>query len=470
MPKNLRALSLLRATLITGLCSFFIQCSDDELFITPAPIEDATLKAASTSDCGCTYTVPVSTKTVTVDGKTLALKPGAVICLKGGATYKNIIFKNLRGTVAAPITIKNCGGTATLNATGTYFGIKTQLSSYIRITGGTGSTYGIKVNGGQHSVTLEYLTTNVEVDHIEVANSGFSGIMAKTDPSCDNATVRGNFVMRDVILHDNYVHDTAGEGFYVGHSFWEKGVTLSCGQRYPHAIEGVKIYNNIVKNSGWEAIQVGSAPKGADVYNNRIENYGTKNKLYQNHGVQFSEGAPGKFYGNFIKGGKGNGLIIMGNAENFIHDNVIVNAGMDGIFIEDRTTGAGFKVINNTIINPGDNGIRLYSDLVPVNNVYNNIVVNPGAYSRYKYPRSGNDAYVYLLNKTMKVQMLNNHFTRDINSMKFTNAAANNFSLTSASPVINKGTNIAVFGILVDHALKPRLKGAAYDIGAYEFQ
>jgi hypothetical protein len=470
MPKSPRVFSVLRASVIVSLCSFFMQCSDDDLFLTPASLEDETLTAASTTTCGCTYTVPVSTNTITVDGKTLGIKPGAVICLKGGATYKNIVFKNLRGTAIAPITIRNCGGTATLNATGTYFGIKTQLSSYIRITGGTGSTYGIKVNGGQHSVTLEYLTTNVEVDHIEVANSGFSGIMAKTDPSCDNATIRGNFVMRDVILHDNYVHDTAGEGFYVGHSFWEKGVTLSCGQRYPHAIEGVKIYNNIVKNSGWEAIQVGSAPTGADVYNNRIENYGTKNKLYQNHGVQFSEGAPGKFYGNFIKGGKGNGLIIMGNAENFIHDNVIVNAGMDGIFIEDRTTGAGFKVINNTIINPGDNGIRLYSDLVLMNNVYNNIVVNPGAYSRYTYPRSGNDAYVYLLNKTMKVQMLNNHFTRDINSVKFVNAAADNFALTSASPVVNKGTNIAAFSILLDYALKPRLNGTAYDIGAYEFQ
>jgi hypothetical protein len=448
-----------------------MQCSDDDLLLTPS-IEDETLKAATTStiDCGCTYTVPVSTNTVTVDGKTLGIKPGAVICLKGGSTYKNIVFKNINGTATAPITIKNCGGTATLNATGTYFGIKTQLSSFIRITGGTGTTYGIKVNGGQHSVTLEYLTTNVEVDHLEVANSGFSGIMAKTDPSCDNATIRGNFVMYDVNLHHNYVHDTAGEGFYVGHSFWEKGVSTSCGQRYPHAIEGLKIHNNIVKNSGWEAIQVGSAPKGAEVYNNRIENYGTKNKLYQNHGVQFSEGAPGKFYGNFIKGGKGNGLIIMGNAENFIHDNVIVNAGMDGIFIEDRTTGAGFKVINNTIINPGDNGIRLYSDLVPINNVYNNIVVNPGAYTRYTYPRTGNDAYVYLLNKTMKVQMLNNHFTRDINSMKFVNAAADNFGLTSSSPVINKGTNISVFGISVDYALKPRLKGIAYDIGAYEYQ
>jgi hypothetical protein len=460
-------------SVITAVClSFmFVQCADEEILETPV-VQDQTITAAATTtaDCGCSYTVPPSTNTITVDGAALGIKPGGVICLKGGATYKNIVFKNMRGTATLPITIKNCGGTATLNATGAPFGIKTMSSSFIRITGGTGTARGIKINGGQMSVTLEYLTTNVEVDHIEVGNSGFAGIMAKTDPTCDDATIRGNFVMRDVRLHDNYVHDTGGEGFYVGHSFWNKGVSTPCGQRYPHAIEGVKIYNNTVKNSGWESIQVGSAPSGAQVYNNHIENYGVKNTLYQNHGVQFSEGAPGEFYGNFIKGGHGNGLIIMGNAQNFIHDNVIVNAGMDGIFIEDRTTGPGFKVLNNTIINPHDNGIRLYSDLVPVNDVYNNIVVNPGKFSSYTYPRSGNDAYVYLLNKTMKVQILNNYFTRDINAVKFVNAAADNYALTSASPALNKGTNIASFGISLDFAQKPRLSGVAYDIGANEFQ
>jgi hypothetical protein len=454
------------------MCSLFtlFQCTEDEVLLDEMAAADETVVRATSIDCGCTYTVPVSTNTVTVDGLKLGLKAGAVICLQGGATYKNIIFKNLRGTASAPITIKNCGGTATLNATGTFFGIKTQLSSHIKITGGTGTTYGIKVNGGQHSVTLEYLTTNVEVDHIEVGNSGFSGIMAKTDPSCDNATIRGNFTMYDVNLHDNYVHDTGGEGFYVGHSFWGSGVSTSCGIRYPHAIEGLRIYNNIVKNSGWEAIQVGSAPKGAHVYNNRIENYGVANKLYQNNGVQFGEGAPGSFYGNFIKGGKGIALMIIGVGENFIHDNVIVNAGQDGVFVDDRVTGAGFKLINNTIINPGTNGIRLYSDLVPVNSVYNNIIVNPGSYSKYTYPRTGNDAYVYLLNKTMPIHMLNNYFTRDITALKFVNAAADNYALTSVSPVLNKGTNISTLNIPLDFARKNRLAGITYDIGAYEFQ
>jgi hypothetical protein len=451
------------------LCLTFLmsQCADDEL-INEMTASDETISAASTTtDCGCTYTVPASTNALTVDGAKLGIKPGAVICLSG--TYKNLFFKNMRGTATQPITIKNCG-TVNINASGTSYGIKTQLSSFIHITGGTGTARGIKITGGQQSVTLEYLTTNVELDHVEIGYSGFAGIMAKTDPTCDDATIRGNFTMYDVRIHDNYVHDTGGEGLYVGHSFWGTGVSTSCGQRYPHAIEGLKIYNNTVKNSGWESIQVGSAPKGAEVYNNHIENYGVANKLYQNNGVQFGEGAPGKFYGNFIKGGKNIALIILGNGENFIHDNVIVNAGQDAVFIDDRVTGPGFKLINNTIINPKTNGFRLYSDLVPVNDVYNNIIVNPGSYSTYVYPRTGNDAYVYFLNKTMPRDMKNNYFTRDINAVKFVNAAADNYALTSTSPALNKGINISLFNISVDFVQKQRLAGISYDIGAYEFQ
>jgi hypothetical protein len=453
----------------------FVQCSDDHLSIDPSISGDSTGVSSSNStfnpaECGCTYVVPVSTKTSVVDGQALKIKPGDIICLRGGATYSNMLFKNIKGTTANPVIIKNCGSPVILNGAGKPNTLKTESSSHFQITGGSGSTYGIQVKGGHHSVTLEYLTTNVELDHIEVYNSGFSGIMAKTDPSCDNATHRDNFVMRNVHIHHNYVHDTAGEGLYIGHSFWGKGISTPCGVRYPHALEGVKIHDNIVKNSGWEAIQIGSSPKGAEVYNNRIENYGMRNVMYQNHGVQFGEGAPGKFYGNFIKGGKGNALMIIGNAQNLIYNNVIINAGQDAIFCEDRFAGAGFKIINNTIINPGQNGIRLYSDLVTMNQVINNVIINPGSYSKYSYPRTGDDAFVYLLNKAVKIQQLTNYFSRDINSASFENLSNHNYTPTASSPLINAGTNIGSHNIAVDFALKPRLSGDGYDMGAYEYQ
>jgi hypothetical protein len=463
---------------VTKVCAFvtifsLASCSEDELLTSTTSTSTSTLTTGTTSttatSCGCTYTVP--SNTYLVDGKALALQPGAVICLKAGNVYKNIVFRNIVGTATAPITIKNCGGTVTLDGTGRGFTLKTELSKYFRITGGSGTTHGIKILAGQQGMQLEKLSTNFEIDHLEISNSGFAGIMAKTDPTCDNTTIRGNFVMRDVSFHDNYIHHTGGEGFYVGHTFYLKGVSTSCGTRYPHTLEGVKIYNNVVKYSGWEAIQVGSSPKGVEVYNNRIENYGVKNVQYQNNGVQFGEGSPAKFYGNYIANGPGTGVIIIGNGENFAYNNIIVNAGQDGIFCDERTsTGAGFKFINNTIINPGKNGITLYTEYVPMNVVQNNIIINPGYFSKYTYPRTGNDAYIYVLSKAVKTTISNNYQTRSVADAKFINASSFNYALTSVSPAINKGVNISTYAITLDYAKLPRLKGTGYDIGAYEFQ
>jgi hypothetical protein len=161
--------------------------------------------------------------------------------------------------------------------------------------------------------------------------------------------------------------------------------------------------------------------------------------------------------------------MILGNAENLVHNNLIISPGEDGIFCDERTTtGSGFKFINNTIINPGTNGIRIYAENVTMNNVINNIIINPGKYSSYTYPRTGADAYVYLLGKkTTPAKLLNNHFSRDINSVKFANTT--DYSLSSTSPIINKGYSISVYNILLDFRLLPRLKGTAYDIGATEY-
>jgi hypothetical protein len=455
------------------LCALF-QCSDEELLLTSTTststvTTDGTTSGLTTTDCGCTYTVPATA--YRIDALALGLKPGAVICLKAGVAYKNLVFKNVRGTAAAPIIIKNCGGTAVINGSTGWFGIRTEYSSFFRITGGNmNGSYGIKITGGRQSLHLDLLTTNVEVDHVEISNSGFAGVMAKTEPTCDNATIRGNFVMRDVILHHNFVHDTGAEAFYVGHNYYLKGISTPCGTRLPGILEGTKIYDNIIKNSGWESIQVASTPLGAEVYNNRIENYGVKNTLYQNHGVQFGEGGVARFHGNLIKGGKGNGVMIIGVGENISYNNVIVNTGGHGIFGDDRvSTGAGYKFINNSIINSGQDGIRIYADNVIMNLVYNNVIVNPKSYSTYAYPRTGNDAYVYLLGKTVKITTLNNYFTRDINAAKFVSPSTFNYSLATGSPAINKGTNIAVYNIPLDYAKKARLRGTAYDIGAYEY-
>lgn len=444
------------------------KCSTDDILEEEVQLTQDLKTSAKSTSCGCTYTVP-SNKNL-IDGRVLGIKPGAVICLSAGNTYKNLNFQNIIGTATAPITIKNCGGTAVLNATGMTYGIKFGNSKYFRLTGGsTPGLYGIKVQSGHINMSFEALTTDFEVDHVEGTSAGFAGIMAKTDPTCDAATVRGNFTMRNVSIHDNYIHDCAGEGLYIGNSFYKNGVSTSCGRKYPHEIHYLKVYNNKVRNSGWEGIQVGCATVGAEIYSNTVEYYGKKNAAAQNNGVQLGEGTGGKFYGNFIKSGPGNGLIILGLADNVVHNNIIVSAGASAIFCDDRlSTGTGFKFINNTLINPKQDGIRIYAEYLK-NVVLNNIIVNPGSYTTYTYPRTANDSYVYKISSKVNLEMANNYFTRSISALKFVAYSSDNYKLTSASPAVNKGKSISTFGIGKDFYNDLRLQLGSYDIGASEY-
>lgn len=415
----------------------------------------------------CDYVVPEGQ--TRVDGIALGLKPGSVIGLSGSIAYKNLNFQNIVGTAEQPIIIKNCGGTARLDATGTTNGIKIERSKYVRITGGdVNGVYGIVVNGGHMSVNFGFLATNFEVDHIEIYNSGFAGIMAKTEPSCAEATWRENFLMENVDIHHNYVHNTGGEGIYAGSS-WYSGMETACGVVLPHEIHNIRIFNNIFKDTGWEAIQLGCATKGASIHNNTIENYGAANKLYQNNGIQISSGTGGLCYNNLIKKGPGNGMMVFGLGDNIIFNNIIDQAGNFGIFCDERETpGPGFQFLNNTIINPASDGIRIFAELVPKNVIVNNIIANPGSYGTYDtLPLAS--AFVYKLDDNVKIEMANNFFTTDTDAIKIADVTQSNYILDATSPVIDKGADISVYyDILTDFYGHARRVGAGYDIGAVE--
>ena len=446
------------------VCCLLQQCSEDQL-VQSTPAVQTEVAAAQTSAtiasipaCStCTYVIPANT--YNIDGTKLGLKPGAVICLNSATTYKNIFFSNLNGTPDKPITITNCGGTVNITVSGKSFVFLTQKSKNFRIAG-SGGSYGIKLAGAtSQGITLDYLSSDFEIDHVEISNIGYAGIMAKTDPSCDNATVRGAFTMRNVSIHDNYIHDTKAEGLYVGNSFYAKGASTSCGSRLPHAIEYVKIYNNIVKNTGHEGIQLGCATIGAEVYSNTVDNFGTTNENYHTNGIQLGEGTGGLCYSNWIKKGPGHGISVLGYGDNVVHDNMIIDAGTNGIFCDERyTPGPGFKFLNNTIINPGNDGIRLYAELVPMNVVSNNIIVNP---------KSG--VYLQKLNSKVKVTLANNLFTKNIADVKFVSPSTGNYRISTSSPAYNKGVDIALYNILQDYYKTARKKGVAYDIGASEY-
>lgn len=392
-----------------------------------------------------TYTIKAS-ETI-VDGEKLKLAPGTTIILEPG-TRGALLLRNISGTSAAPITIVNGNGKTTIQSSGSY-GLKAENCTYFRLTGTGTSGNGILVDGGHIGVSMDKLTNQFTIDHIEVKNSGFAGIMAKTDPSCDQATWRGNFVMQNLKFYNNYVHDVKGEGFYVGNSFYEGGRDLECGNIAPHEIMNVEIYNNRTNNTGCEGIQAGCIISGLKIMNNKVENFGIDPfAAAQNNGIQIGEGSAGLIYNNYIANGPGNGIIMLGRGNTKIYNNLVVNPGSYGAFIDNRgNTSGDILFAHNTFINPVMGGLKTYNELVS-NKFYNNIITGNAQPFLYGSGATGDEKN---------------------NLVNITEAAClfgKGYKLKAGSPAIDKGLNS---GIPTDMAGKGRPSGAGFDIGCFEY-
>lgn len=428
----------------------------------------AATPAKAQSNCGCDF--EISASTTSFDGAAKGVKPGDVICIKAGKGT-NIYFKNIKGAQGNPVTIKNCGGRVEFGGTNVNNGIFFTASRYVRLTG-TGDAsqpYGIFVNktkDGSQGVGITGQTSDIEVDHLEITGAGFAGIMAKTDPSCDKANDRPNFTMYNVLIHDNYIHDIGGEGIYLGNSFYN-GTTVYCSQTsYPHEVRGVRVYNNRVENTGWEAIQVGSAVDDVEIYDNKVLNYGQANKSSQNNGIQLGIGTSGKCYNNYIENGYGNGLVIQGIGDNLVYNNVLVGTGSPAFTVNTRPTplstdivSKGFKggvyIVNNTIVDTKNVGAFHESiNDAPGNVLYNNLVVTSASnWDQMKTYTDWKKANNVIVNS---------------NQVKFVNAGNKDFRLASGSPAIDAGRDISSFGINYDFDMKSRANGST-DAGAFEY-
>lgn len=96
--------------------------------------------------------------------------------------------------------------------------------------------------------------SDFEIEYVEVKRSGFAGIRLLNQ---HDQVVR---VMANVRVHDTYVHDTGGEGYYFG---WT-------GTPPSNLMPGLQIYNNRLLRTGNEALQIQDLGDGSRVYNNTI--------------------------------------------------------------------------------------------------------------------------------------------------------------------------------------------------------
>lgn len=395
---------------------------------------------------------------IVVDGGAMGIMPGDTLLLEGGIRDA-IRFENLTGSEDQPIIIMN-NEDRVIVETEAHTGILFLNSSFTHLTGSGGSDfYGIEIaSAASMGVMVTGFSTNCEIDHLEIHQIGFAGIMAKTDPNCSRPDV-SEFIMRNLSFHDNYIYDTGGEGFYIGYSWYptrEVDCDGSTVTLYPHSIQGLRVYDNRIRDTGWDGLQVGSATSDVRIYGNTIENFGLEEIEFQTSGVQLGSGTTGDFYNNFIYNGKGGGISFFGSGNNRLFNNVIMQTAGNAIYHNDRgaSPGTTYKIYNNTIIHPLKGGIEISTTITRNNLIANNLIVLGGAIygitgAGLTWTNEGNQVY-----GTME-------------EVGFQHPDTLNFRLTEGSKALDAGYAISFLNF--DYDFYERPANGKHDVGAFEY-
>lgn len=429
--------------------------------------------------------IVIGLEEVNVDGDIIAISPGDTILLQAGVR-DHLRFANIHGDSMNVITIMNANDEVIINTQEHYFGIQFHNCSHFRLSGSGDSDveYGIRIiatPAKTNGLSLGGLSTDFEIDHLEISNTGFAGIFALTQPDCSGKTTRGDFVMRNTSFHDNYIHDTFGEGFYIGHSFYAGYAVKNNGKDttlLPHEIRGVKVFRNKLVKCGYDAIQLSCATQDCEIFENEITGYGFQNIKFQNSGIQIGGGSTGRCYNNSIVKGTGNGINVFGIGNNYIYNNIIVYPGYDvqnqlvqqypsyGIFCDDRTTvkGRSFNFINNTIIAPGSDGVRIYSKESTDNKLFNNLILKPGSIRQYD-----NEMKSYInVSDGVDAQLSNNFYSIHLSPYFDYSNIGELYDYCCSLDIKDRGNDVNDLGIFTDFRHRPRIIDSKTDIGAIE--
>ena len=443
-----------------------------KLFLSLLSVVLLSLPFAVSAQCDCDFVISTSSSEWMFDGAAKGVKPGDKICFANG-TRTPIVLYNINGTPENPVTVTNmCDGKVTIKGvSGNPYSIEVHKSSNFKVSGAGNASqqYGIELTGTVFGIDVKELSTDFEIDHLKLTALTDAGIIGKTDPTCDQSTWRGNFTMKNTKFHDNYIENIGGEGFYIGNSHYHTTVAKSCSGTtinvQEHEVINVQVYNNIVKSTGRDGIQVGGATSGCTIHHNDIYNSGTTGEASQNSGIQINPGTNADCYDNKVDTGTGTGIFDVGRGGSHIYNNLIMNQGDGGISAQDYppVDTRGYVFANNTLINNKNYGMYMYSQNTLQNIFVNNIIVAT-TQSNYKYVALNNPSAI-------KWTASNNIQTADVNSIKFANAATKDYHLTTASALaLNVGKDATANGVTADYDGTARPQGGLFDIGAFEFK
>lgn len=416
---------------------------------------------ALAQECGCDHTLELAT--TSADGAALGVAPGDVVCVAGGER-PFLRLQHFVGTEAEPIVVTNCGGVATIRNTDRAYALVIEGESrFVQITGTgePGERYGFRVSAPDLEpyagvgVWIQGRASDVEVDHVEVFETGFAGVMAKSDPGCADVPFWDGFAQRNVHLHDLWVHDTGGEGFYVG-STQAMGYTRTCDGTEvtipAHFLEGIEIDHVLVEDTGWDGVQIGFARSGCSFHDNVIRRVGVAREMYQMQGLQIGAYSSCDVRRNVLSDGTANGIIVLDSGDSTFADNVIARFEADGIYanLRDLVDTATWRFVHNTIVSPGGSTLRVFGDGV-TSVAWNNLVI-------------GADRGSVAAGTEVDFDEGDNIFAATIAEAGV--IGADDFHLGDTSPARGAGRDVRAMGFDVD--LDGRLRADPPSVGAYE--
>jgi len=413
-----------------------------------------------------------------------------------------LILLSLKGTAAKKITVTNVPGgqfiigdvtSGGITTAGVGVGLWGAQHVILKGTPTRSGDYGIKITHATapHAVKVDdnhgYQSSyarpaegafDVEIAGLEISHTAFDGIQAKCERAL--AELPAGYVMDRIKIHDNYIHDTDGEGMYIG---W-----ATPGDH--EDMSNVTIYDNKVEHTGWDGIQLNCATTGSNaIYNNTIRGFGLKSITYsgpypwEGSGMSVG-GSKVDIYNNFIATVSGPGEEYQASGISFfiydhcrIYNNVIVlnqyGASMPsfGVYLNQvpgvaPPANTRLDLMNNTIVRPDKFGLQVSINVTVPVEFYNNIVAAP-AKIEAPSPRSS-DYYYIEPGSGVTLTQSTNLFKATVDEVGFSNPADNRFTLTPSSPAVDAGTDVASHGITTDIEGVMRPQGSAYDIGAYE--
>lgn len=317
-----------------------------------------------------------------------AIDPGTTIVLvRNEAFPENSTYRlevsNLRGTPENPIIITIDRSTPLEFGFELYNGFNFKNCDNVILDGRgyQNLQYGISIFSSETNLNGEGIiciqgadgSTGLEVFAVELSDVEFAGIMWKTDPKPDYPEYwRPTFEVRDLRIHNTYIHNTGGEGLYLG--YFDAGLKSGYDSNgvyqeyFAHKMVDTKVYRNKFYRCGWDSIQLNSAFGNTEIAYNEIIDNGFFGEFGQNTGMTLS--LEGKVHNNTINGSSGIGIqfIPLGTVE--MYNNVIYNLD-SGINLLYLLGGGGNvpEVIQETVGNLKicTNDVQIYNNTLIAN-------------------------------------------------------------------------------------------------------